>query len=232
MPKTVNGQKPVTQSKVKILSNVVMSSGMPGPSNLLLNKTSTQRFYPQQKIANNGTPKYMNKTPPNNIVKTNCPTKTYQEKMPQRLLYSAHKGPYKTIASVPANYTTKPPGIKTLSPQGKGIPGQVQRTSSGLRTIPPQRPSKPANKTNYIGKHAVQAQKIRATHMPPKIKSVKHPSPINSYHNRLPQSSQVTFNQALTAQILETLGQDSSKTSSYESSRYDSFNYIENKLPP
>lgn len=201
-----------------------MPSNSAGPSNLLLNKTNPQRYYPQPKISINGTTKYLNKPTANNFLKTN-PNRNFSDKIP-RLMYSNQKNPYKT--SIPPGYATK---AKNLSPQGKSIPGQVQRNSAGLRTIPPQRPLKASNKTNYIGKHAVQAQKLKAPHVPNKMRNLKHiSSPTNAYHNRLPQSSQVTFNQALTAQILETLGQDSSKNC-FESNRYDNFSYMENNTP-
>lgn len=210
---------------------------MPGTSqtvnnNILLNKSSAPRFVPRQKIVGpNGTPaKYMNKPLSSNNAKHNLnspPIKLMQDKSPTRMLYPTHKSQIKTIPPV-NNYVQKPPqgGIKTISPQQKTVPGgQVQRT--GLRTIPPQRPQKIPNKTNYIGKHAVQAQKMRQSHG--KVKGIKMPSnmPYNVHAPLMPdkQLTELTFNQALTAQILETLSNNSAPMTSnrYEilPSRYD-----------
>lgn len=223
--KTVNGQRTLGSNKLKILSNVVMQSNMAGPSNILLNKSTNQRYYQQPKLVGNGATKYINKTNTTNIIKGQLP-KMMTEKPPQRALYPTHKSQIKTIPPI-TNYVTKP-GIKTLSPQNKNVPGQVQRTGAGLRTIPPQRPTKTPNKPNYIGKHAIQAQKMRM--QTPKMKTLKIPTTMNSFQNRLPQSSQISFNQALTAQILETLGHDSSKTSVYEANRFESnYNYNESR---
>lgn len=178
--KTVNGQKPTSGSsgKVKILSNVVMSPAGAGPSNIVLNKTNMQRYVPRQKVISNGatapppppppTTKYINKPPLNNTLKPALPS-LKMEKMPhQRPMYPTHKGQIKTLPPVNSYMQKNVPGIKTLPPQ-KGIPSQVQRTNAGIRTIPPQRPSKPPNKTNYIGKHAVQAQKIKSSHHSNKV---------------------------------------------------------------
>ncbi|KRT80385.1 PHD finger motif containing protein, partial [Oryctes borbonicus] len=216
--KTVNGHRPIPGNKVKILSNVVMPNSVAGPSNVLLNKSNNQRFY-QQKNVGNGTAKYLNK-PVGGIPKPQVPPKTNTpEKPQQKIIYTPHKSQIKTLSGV-ANYTASKAGIKTLSPQSKSTPGQVQKTGSGLRTIPPQRQHKPPSKPNYIGKHAVQAQKLKQSI--PKMKQIKQ-GPVNSYQNRMSQSNQVTFNQALTAQILETLQRDNTKsTSCYESSRYES----------
>lgn len=178
--RTVNGQKPVggSSGKVKILSNVVMQpAGTAGPSNILLNK-NMQRYIPRQKVISNGsggavtsttpntTPgtKYINKPPLNNAVKPPTLPPVKMEKMvPQRPLYPTHKGQLKTLPPVNSYIQKSTPGIKTLPPQSKGMPSQVQRTNAGIRTIPPQRPSKPPNKPNYIGKHAIQAQKIKSS---------------------------------------------------------------------
>lgn len=165
--RTVNGQKPPTgngSNKVKILSNVVMSAGA-GPSNILLNKTNMQRYLPRQKVISNGaTTKYVNKPPLNNVLKTSLPPVKMEKVAPQRSVYPTHKGQIKTLPPVNSYLQKNVSGIKTLPPQSKGMPAQVQRTNAGIRTIPPQRPSKPPNKPNYIGKHAVQAQKIKNTH--------------------------------------------------------------------
>ena len=64
---------------------------------------------------------------------------------------------------------------------------------------------KQINRPNYIGKHAIQAQKLKQSSMKMKIKS---PQSINCY-NRM-TAYPVTFNQALTAQIIETLGSEGS----------------------
>lgn len=183
--KTVNGQKPPSGSgsKVKILSNVVMSPAAPGPSNIVLNKANMQRYIPRQKVISNGaatgvttaiptpTTKYINKQqlpphqqqqqPLNNAMKPTLPPIKLEKMRP---LYPTHKGQIKTLPPV-NNYLQKNiSGIKTLPPHhAKGMPGQVQRTNAGIRTIPPQRPKHP-NKPNYIGKHAVQAQKIKNSH--------------------------------------------------------------------
>lgn len=222
---------------------------MPGTSqtinnNVLLNKTNTPRFVPRQKlIGPNGAPaKYMNKSLCNNIGKSNIsspPVKLMHDKSPTRMLYPTHKSQIKTIPPV-NNYVPKPQqgGIKTMTPQQKGVPGQVQRTGSGLRTIPPQRPQKIPNKTNYIGKHAVQAQKMRQAHG--KVKGIKVASnmPYNVHAPLMPdkQLTELTFNQALTAQILETLSNNSTPIPSnrYEilPARYDNaFSCPEPKQP-
>ncbi|KAJ8938710.1 hypothetical protein NQ318_007998 [Aromia moschata] len=218
--KTVNGQR----SKLKILSNVVMPGTSQTTNNVLLNKTNTQRYVPRQKIisTNGASTKYINKTPSNNVVKStiNTTLKPVQDISPTRMVYPTHKSQIKTIPPI-NNYVQKPQqGIKTLSPQHKNIPGQVQRTGSGLRTIPPQRSQKIANKPNYIGKHAVQAQKMRQTHG--KMKGIKVPSnvPYNFHGPQVPdkQLTELTFNQALTAQIIETL---SNNTTPLPNNRYE-----------
>lgn len=239
--KTVNGQR----NKLKIISNVVMPGTSQTINNNVLNKTGTQRFMPRQKIVGpNSTPaKYTNKPLSVNPSKPNVsspPVKLMQEKSPTRMIYPTHKSQIKTMPPV-NNFVQKPQqggGIKTISPQQKGVPGQVQRTGSGLRTIPPQRPQKIPNKTNYIGKHAVQAQKMRQNHG--KVKGIKMPSnmPYNVHAPLMPdkQLTELTFNQALTAQILETLSNTSTPMPSnrYEilPARYDNaFNCPEPKQP-
>lgn len=172
--RTVNGQKPASGgngNKVKILSNVVMSPAGAGPSNILLNKTNMQRYIPRQKVISNGatTTKYVGKPPLNNLVKAALPPVKMEKMMPQRPVYPTHKGQIKTMPPVNSYLQKSVAGIKTLPPQNKGMPTQVQRTNAGIRTIPPQRPSKPPNKPNYIGKHAVQAQKIKNSHNSNKV---------------------------------------------------------------
>ncbi|KAJ8931905.1 hypothetical protein NQ314_015174, partial [Rhamnusium bicolor] len=236
--KTVNGQR----NKLKILSNVVMPGTSQAASNILLNKTNTQRYVPRQKIIgpNGATTKYLNKPPPNNIMKPSVNTnlKQVQDKSPTRMVYPTHKSQIKTIPPMNNFIQKSQQGIKTLSPQHKNIPGQVQRTGSGLRTIPPQRPQKIANKPNYIGKHAVQAQKMRQTHG--KMKGIKVPSnvPYNIHGPQMPdkQLTELTFNQALTAQIIETLSNTSTPLPSnrYEilPARYDNaFSCPDTKQP-
>nr|CAH7745442.1 unnamed protein product [Callosobruchus chinensis] len=263
--KTVNGQR----SKLKILSNVVVPGTSNLSNNVLVNKPAMaaplvttptqqvapvtaapqqlqQRYVPRQKmIGPNGAPqtKYLNKSGPNSIKNASSanPTtlKLVQEKSSTRMVYPTHKGQIKTIPPV-NNYIQKnQQGIKTLSPQHKGIPGQVQRTGTGLRTIPPQRPTKGAStsgaKPNYIGKHAVQAHKAPGGRPPSQHHAPQHhhphklkagggqPSagaatpagslPLNPYGSPPPPPppgdkrhiSEMTFNQALTAQIIETL---------------------------
>ena len=176
--KTVNGQR----NKVKILNNVLMPGTSAGGGNILLNKPSNvpQRYVSRQKIlgANNGaTTKYLNK-PPNNVVNKQPVNMINKQQPSQRVLYPTHKSQIKTLPPVNNYLHGKAPGIKTLPPHPKGIPGQVQRTGSGLRTIPPQRPQKIPNKPNYIGKHAVQAQKLKQPH---KLKSMKPNQMYNSY---------------------------------------------------
>lgn len=110
-------------NKVKILSNMVMSPTVAGPSNLFVNKTNMQRYLPRQKVIGNGaTTKYINKPTLNNVMKSssmkNAPP-------PQRSMYPTHKGQIKTLPPV-NNYVQKgAPGIKTIPPQNKGVPGQV-----------------------------------------------------------------------------------------------------------
>ncbi|XP_018575451.1 uncharacterized protein LOC108914194 isoform X2 [Anoplophora glabripennis] len=207
--KAVNGQR----SKLKILSNVVMPGTSQTTNNILLNK-NPQRYVPRQKIIgpNGATTKYISKPTSNNVVKTTMNSNLkMQDKSPTRVVYPTHKSQIKTIPPI-NNYMQKPQqGIKTLSPQHKSIPGQVQRTGSGLRTIPPQRPQKIANKPNYIGKHAVQAQKMRQTHG--KLRGIKMTQNVayNVHGPQMPDKhlTELTFNQALTAQIIETLSNTS-----------------------
>lgn len=187
---------------------------------------------------NGATTKYLNKPQPNNVIKPNVnpPVKLMQDKSPTRMLYPTHKSQIKTIPPV-NNYIQKPQqGIKTLSPQHKGVPGQVQRTGSGLRTIPPQRPQKMSNKPNYIGKHAVQAQKVRQAHGKVKGMKVSQNVSYNVHAPPMPDNklTELTFNQALTAQIIETLSNTSTPMPSnrYEilPARYDNaFNCPEPK---
>lgn len=103
-------------------------------------------------------------------------------------------------------------GLKTLPPHmAKEIPGgHIQRTGTGLRTIPPQRPSKIPARPNYIGKHAIQAQKIK--NMPgARMRTIKTPTSVyGGHHNRFMQNNPVTFTQALTAEIIETLSSQES----------------------
>jgi adenosine/AMP kinase len=221
--KTANGQR----NKVKILSNVLMPGTSQGASNIVLSKPSNvqQRYVSRQKVlgANNGaTTKYLNK-PPNNLINKQSVNMINKQQPSQRVLYPTHKSQIKTLPPVNNYLHGKPPGIKTLPPHSKGVPGQVQRTGSGLRTIPPQRPQKIANKPNYIGKHAVQAQKLKQPH---KLKNLKPNQVYNSYHNAGVQEKQMTFNQALTAEIIETLSNKSGNMgSSYPNKNYES-------LPP
>ncbi|CAH0554751.1 unnamed protein product [Brassicogethes aeneus] len=211
--KTANGQR----NKLKILSNVQMMPGTSSVGNVLLNKSNNnaqqQRYFPRSKlIGANGT-KYLNKpTTPNNVLKSNVNQPL--NKSPQRMVYPTHKSQIKTLTP---NYVQKAQGIKTLSPQQK--PVQMQRSNSGLRTIPPQRPPKMPNKPNYIGKHAVQAQKMR-----PKMKNAKVTSPYGGGGNHPPPmpEKQLTFNQALTAEIIETLSNKSAAApNSYPSKHYE-----------
>ncbi|XP_030761841.1 uncharacterized protein LOC115886711 isoform X2 [Sitophilus oryzae] len=236
-PTTVNGQR----NKVKILSNVQI----PGPSqtNVILNKNapvgpSGSRPLPAARpklTGNNGASAKFFAKQINNIIKSRVNSvKTLPDKSMKPTNVVAQKNvPAKPIT--PNSFVQKPPqtqpvsNVKTLSPQNKNVPGQVQRTGSGLRTIPPQRPQKPAVKPNYIGKHAVQAQKVKQ--MPyAKMKTTPRSQstaagPVGSY-NPPPHEKQLTFNQALAAQIIETLSSTSStppQPSRYEimPSRYD-----------
>lgn len=225
--KTANGQRSIAGNKLKIISNVVMQSNVAGPSNILLNKTINQRYYQQSKIVGNGATKYLNKAGANNIKNTPLPQKTtLMDKPSPRNVYPTHKSQMKTLSPI-NNYINKP-GIKTLSPQVKSLPAHVQRTGIGLKTIPPQKPPKFGNKPNYIGKHAIQAQKIRTS--VPKLKTIKTAASFSGpYANKAAQNTQMTVSQALTAEILESLGHDSSKVA-YESvsNRYD-VNYSDSR---
>ncbi|KAG5888096.1 hypothetical protein JTB14_021896 [Gonioctena quinquepunctata] len=203
--KTFNGQR----NKLKIVSNVVMPGTSQIANNILLNKTNQQRYVPRQKIIgpNGTTAKYLNKVP-NNLMKPNVnhSVKLLQDKSGNRMVYPTHKSHIKTIPPV-NNYIQKSQqGVKTISPQHKAIPAHVQRTGTGLRTIPPQRPHKMSNKPNYIGKHAVQAQKMRQPHGKLKGGKVAANVPYNIHGPHVPDKlTELTFNQALTAQIIETL---------------------------
>lgn len=216
---------------------------MPGtsqnPGNLLLNKPSNvpQRYVSRQKVigANNGaTTKYLNK-PTHNMVNKQQTMNMINNKPPlQRVIYPTHKSQIKTLPPI-NNYSHNKTGIKTLPPHPKGVLTQVQRAGPGLRTIPPQRPQKVANKPNYIGKHAVQAQKLKQSHG--KLKSMKPTPMYNSYHSGPIQEKQMTFNQALTAEILETLSNKSGSTNNYSKSyeilppRYDNAYYSSDVKP-
>lgn len=102
--KTMNGQRPVTSNKVKILSNVVMSGPSQGTGNLLLNKAAPQRFVPRQKVIGNGAAaKCLNKVPVNNMLKTMpvAPMKVVGEKMVQhRPVYPTHKSQIKMLPPI------------------------------------------------------------------------------------------------------------------------------------
>ncbi|KAK5645040.1 hypothetical protein RI129_006340 [Pyrocoelia pectoralis] len=237
--KTVNGQKAVTptsvNNKLKIVSNLLLpptssaiSTCTANSSNIVLNKSQPSRnVLPQKSLSGtvNGNPKFLNRSPTiNNFQNKSSPTKGSTPKA-QKLLYSAHKGQLKTIPPVPSALSHKV-GIKTLTPQSRGISNQhVQRTSSGLRTIPPQRSPKSSNRPNYIGKHAIQAQKFKNPHNIGKLKNNKPLIPaVNVFPSRTPQNTGVTYHQALTANILQSLSESS--TNSYNrtydfSSRYD-----------
>lgn len=184
---------------------------------------------------NNAPTKYLGKSPNNVLKPTVNPTvKSPQDKQGKLIHPPMQKGPIKSLP--PSSFLPKPQqGIKTLSPQHKNIPGQIQRTGSGLRTIPPQRPQKVATKANYIGKHAVQAQKIKQSPHA-KLKAVRPPAAnMYGYHQPPMHEKQLTFNQALTAQIIETLSNTSTPPPSnrYEilPARYDSaFNCPDKQL--
>ncbi|XP_025831062.1 inactive histone-lysine N-methyltransferase 2E isoform X2 [Agrilus planipennis] len=171
---------------------------------------------------------------------------------PPKMMYPAQKGHIKTLPPLNNNNNNalkQNVGLKTIPPQykggticGSGIPSQqVQRTSSGLRTIPPQRSPKgmgsiniagtQLNKPNYIGKHAIQGQKLRS---PPigggfgghKAKAnLKSTLAYNSSSDYTKMSvtatasaqsnQQMVYTQALTAQIIETLNQNNTIGGSY-----------------
>ncbi|XP_044755691.1 uncharacterized protein LOC123314454 isoform X2 [Coccinella septempunctata] len=228
--KAVNNQR----SKLKILSNVVVpsmtsASNIQPSTNQIMTKPNSQpqqqqRLVPRQKVLgpNGNQPKYINKLANNSQQqKSVCNLKQNTEKAQQqaKLLYPTHKSQIKTLPPM-NNYMTKPSMKPLNSQQPKNIPAQVQRTGSGLRTIPPQRPPKLPNKLNYIGKHAVQAQKIK--HGQNRFnKPLKQPAPA-FYNSCVPSAhsnKQLAFNQALTAEILETLGNKTGPTTSYQSSK-------------
>ncbi|XP_066157225.1 microtubule-associated protein 1B isoform X1 [Euwallacea fornicatus] len=224
-----NGQR----NKLKIISNVqitpqqnVMLNRTPNIAQPRLNMPARQKLVG---INSASTPIKIIQKSPNNLIKAtvNPGLKSPTEKSPKLVQQHAlQKGPIKSLP--PSTFLSKPQqGIKTLSPQQKSIPGQVQRTTSGLRTIPPQKPQKVQMKTNYIGKHAVQAQKVSKQSTHSKLKSVRSPPPsMYGYHQPPLHEKQLTFNQALTAQIIETLSNTSTPPPSSRfdllSSRYDS----------
>ncbi|KAH1009288.1 hypothetical protein HUJ04_001663 [Dendroctonus ponderosae] len=219
-----NGQR----NKMKILGNVQIATS--SPQNVMLNKNANLA-QPKYNVAarqkfvsvNSGPIKYIQKSSNNVLTPIINPTlKSPTEKsgkLCHPLSAPMHKGPVKSLP--PNIYLPKPPqGIKTLPPQLKNIPGHIQRTGSGLRTIPPQRPQKLPTKPNYIGKHAVQAQKAKQQ-IHPKLRTS------STYNNtQTPMTEkQLTFNQVLTAQIIETLSKPSTPPPSnrYEilPARYD-----------
>ncbi|KAL1494317.1 hypothetical protein ABEB36_009932 [Hypothenemus hampei] len=250
---TANGQR----NKLKILSNIQIAGT--SQQNVMLNKvanlpqprynvTARQKFVG---VTNPAPIKYFQKSQ-NNVLKSNVnPTvKSPQEKSTKTIHSAIQKCSIKSLP--PGTFIPKaqPQSIKTLSPQHtKNVPGQIQRTGTGLRTIPPQRPQKVATKTNYIGKHAIQAQKIKQSTIT-KLKNVPRQQSSNicsGYHHQQQQQQQqqpsqihekqLTFNQALTAQIIETLSNTSAPPppSRYEilPSRYDSaFNCPDNIISP
>lgn len=232
-PPPANGQR----NKLKILSNVQLT-GATQSNNALVNKAQARyNVAPRPKLigVNNMSMKLMQKAP-NNVIKpaANPSLKSPTEKSPKAV--QPQKGPIKNLP--PSTFLPKPQqGIKTLSPQQKNIPGQVQRTTSGLRTIPPQRPQKVPTKTNYIGKHAVQAQKVNKQPAHAKMKCLRSPpGNMYSYHQASMNEKQLTFNQALTAQIIETLSNTSTPPPStkYEwlPSRYDNAFHCPDKQVP
>lgn len=143
--------------------------------------------------------------------------------------------PQKTIKTLSPQspqpgYNQKQAGIKTLSPQinhynkmpnqVKLIPAQPQVSPrGGIKTLAPQRsnavntrPTAVTPKPNYIGKHAAQAQKAqpksggqskgRATGQ-----RMSSPTKYNTQKQQSHQAvnAQSSFNQSLTAQILQSL---------------------------
>lgn len=115
-------------------------------------------------------------------------------------------------------FTVKPPGIKTLSPSMVNhFPVAGGRV--GIKTLGPQKP--PANnwggnmgpKPNYIGKHASQAQKMQQHHKNAAAKPHRNTAQqrVNyallspTKNNNQKAATQSNYNQALTAQILQSL---------------------------
>ncbi|XP_076266838.1 SET domain-containing protein upSET isoform X1 [Rhynchophorus ferrugineus] len=232
---TVNGQR----NKVKILSNM----HIPGPSqsSVVLNKpptaaaSATQRpgtapSRPKLSGANGAPTKYIAKQITTNIFKSRVNSvKALPEKPSVSKPTPSHQTPVSAKPTplkiapvnnfVPKQLQTS--NAKTLSPQHKVIPGQIQRTGSGLRTIPPQRPQKLPNRPNYIGKHAVQALKVKQlSYAKMKAATARTPSGSSSYHSPPVHEKQLSFNQALTAQIIETLSNSNSPAPT-QSNRYE-----------
>lgn len=206
----------------------ISSSNIQQTANQVMTKPNSQthqRMIPRQKVLglNGSQPKYINKIQNTNIQKSinNLKQNTEKGQQQAKVIYPTHKSQIKTLP--PVNSYTPKPGIKTLnSQQPKNIPAQVQRTGSGLRTIPPQRLPKLPNKLNYIGKHAVQGQKVKQGQNRFN-KSVKQTGPLyyNSCGPPPHANKQLAFNQALTAEILETLGNKSGPTTSYQNKSYE-----------
>lgn len=132
MPRTQKQPLPAN-NKLKIISNVVVSTANPvgaaagctgavsPPCNLILNKTSAvpvspPKYYMPKML--NGMPKYINRpaSVPANVAK-GPPLKT------QKVLYHAHKNQIRTMPPV-LNTSVPKGGIKTLSPQSRGISTQ------------------------------------------------------------------------------------------------------------
>lgn len=235
------------KGKLKVLGNVIVPSQITTTSlstqqqissNVIINKVQTlqqpPKVIPRHKIVSgnvNNAAKFVNKPVSSSntqnikpvVSNVTLPGKYPQEKSTlqnqSRLMYPTHKSQIKTIPPV-SNFAQKPQGIKTLSPQPKTtVPGHVQRTGTGVRTIPPQRPQKMVNKPNYIGKHAVQAQKMKtaSNNRYNKTGSSLKEQSSSMYNSYMPpiNDKQLTFNQALTAEILETLSNKSSPNAHY-----------------
>ncbi|CAG9857408.1 unnamed protein product [Phyllotreta striolata] len=242
--KTLNGQR----NKLKIVSSNIMVAGSSQsqlPNNIIMNNkpAQQQRYVPRPRVlgTNRTTTKYIKQPNVGNFMKpsVNPQMKLVQDKPPARLVYPTHKGQIKTMPPV-NSFAPKQQQQQHLQ-QTKHAVGAASLSRSaaatrgvGLRTIPAQKAhNKVPNKLNYIGKHAVQAQKLRQTHKLNKQKGTAGAVNAVPYNVHVPpmmpdkQLNELTFNQALTAQIIETLSNSGSPSQNnrYEgtpSSRYDS----------
>ncbi|XP_060528091.1 uncharacterized protein LOC132703064 [Cylas formicarius] len=191
-PSTVNGQR----NRLKVLCNapsMTQSTALTSKMHIV----NQQQKYPRHSVRSFAKPP----AAANALVNS---AKASPGPAPSPL--STKQQAQKAIASYPpkGQQQQQQRSIKTLQPQQQHMPPHQQQRV-GLRTIPAQKHQKVgAPKPNYIGKHAIQGHKARPTYG-----RVKSPKAAPGNHHPHHHEKQLTFNQALTAQIIETLSNTS-----------------------
>ncbi|CAG9760849.1 unnamed protein product [Ceutorhynchus assimilis] len=222
-PNTANGQK----NKVKIFSNIQIANEGAAQTNFQSNKPPNvplprYNIASRQKLVSVDDASHKYSKPSNVLKPIVTPTIKSPQDKPARLLQPPiHRG---IIKSIPGSqsFIQKPQqhGIKILSPLQRSVANFHSNIAPS--TIPAQRTQKVQTRPNYIGKHAVQALKLK--HLPGKLKAPLRPAPsmFGNYHMPpIQPEKQLTFNQALTAQIIETLSNSSSSSSPPVSNKYE-----------